>query len=226
MSQAELIKSLAERAEALVGKKTEEKPAEKVEVKTEAKLEVKKAEGSEKPIEKKVEKSDAKEKEGEVKAESDSDKVSISKEDFELLKKAKEDCEKAKLEKAQKDHKELIKSAVIEATKDKDDKIEKLEKTLGEVSEGLKKLAASPVNAHAGTNEELLKSMQAIEKSGGENAKPAFTKTDRMRAAMELVAEGNVNVTAQDVAQIKLSDNVSDPYAKADIEQRLIKNSK
>jgi hypothetical protein len=159
-----------------------------------------------------------------------SEKIEISKEDFEILQKAKaakdEAAKEEVLKKARAEQATLIKSIVIEATKEIREDNTKLskslsetQKSLGETQELLKKALSKPKPRQS------VSSVAVLEKSFGGNApedkkgQETFSKSDMLDAAERLVKAKKLPVEAA----IELEDTgfVYNPRYRALLEQEL-----
>jgi hypothetical protein len=149
-----------------------------------------------------------------VKAESD--KIEITKEEFELLKKAKADREEEVLKKAKTEQADLIKAAVVSATEEIKKENETLKKSIQETQELVKAMAGKPQPSKAVT------SIAALEKSfGSEQNPPAqerFSKAEILDAAEELCKSGAISV--EQVIELENSGSAS-AEVKAAIEKQL-----
>lgn len=148
-----------------------------------------------------------------------SEKIEISKEDFELLAKAKAEREEKALKKAREEQATLIKSVVLEATKEIRKENADLRKSLDETQNMLKKALSRPVQ------QKSVSSVQALEKSFGKNDPSAqhepetFSKSEMLDAAERLVMRKEL----PDVALIELEDtgSVINPEYRSAIEREL-----
>lgn len=148
-----------------------------------------------------------------------SDKIEVSKEDFELLQKAKSDREAEVLKKAKDEQRSLIKSVVLEATKEIRSENAELKKSLNDTQEMLKKALKQP------KVQKSISSVNALEKSFGGNSPDSkdesktFSKSEMLDAAEVLVKSGKLPVEA--AIELEDTGSVFNPSYRAAIEQEL-----
>ena len=145
------------------------------------------------------------------------DEVVISKEDFEILKKAKADAEEAEANKAKDEQEALIKAMVSEQTED-------LKKALNDSTELMKSLAKE--NAELKSRPKMQKSFtsiqefDSIEKAGPVNK--SFTKSEMLDAAEELAKSGDIRI--DQVIELENNGTIYEQEARQKIEKYLNKN--
>lgn len=146
----------------------------------------------------------------------------VSEEDFELLQKAKKAKEAATLRKAQEDNSNLIKSAVVEATKGLKDENAALKKSIDETQALLKSIAKRPQPSKAVTN------VAALEKGFGNGSEPtsqskSFSKSEMLDVAESLVKSNGL--TVEQVIELEDTGYIYDAGARSRLEHA-IKNRK
>jgi len=146
----------------------------------------------------------------------------VTEEEYELLQKAKADQKEETLRKAVREQKDLIKSAVIEATKPLADENEALRKSLNETQELVKSMARKPQPRKS------VSSVQVLEKSfqdgaEGGNKAETFTKSEMLDTAEELVKSNQLNI--DHVVELENTGYIFEPRARAVLEKAL-KNRK
>jgi hypothetical protein len=150
-----------------------------------------------------------------------SEKIEITKEEFEILAKAKADAKAETLRKAREEQATLIKAIVVEATKEIRSENAELRKSLGETKEMLAKALRQPKQRQS------VSAVSALEKSFGDNTPEAkkageekFTKSEMLDAAERLVGAGKIPV---EVA-IELEDTgfIYNPSHRKALEQELV----
>lgn len=155
------------------------------------------------------------------------DKVEVSKEDFEILQKAKADSAKAikdeELKKVEEKQSDLIKSAVAAATEVSRTENQELRKSLQETQELVKAIASKPQRRKSVDN------IQAMEKSfGDEGQKPnskEFSMDDMQDAAEELVKSKTPGFTLEHAIELDDSGSILDPTARKCLEKQLRKRN-
>lgn len=149
-----------------------------------------------------------------------SEKIEVSKEDFELLTKAKADKEAEVLKKAQEEQRDLIKSAVAEATKDIKSENESLKKALGETQDLIKAVLRKPVQRKS------IDSIQTLEKGfgvGDEAKEEHFTKSDMLNAAEKLVETKEFGI--EQVSELELTGYLANPQHRKMLEDKLTRKN-
>lgn len=131
------------------------------------------------------------------------------------LKKAKEESAKEEaLKKAREEQRDLIKSAIAEATAEIRKENEELKKSLTEQSEMIKAMANKPVRRKSIDN------VAALEKSQAEDSKPeTFSKSEMLDKAEELFKSGALK--ADHVIELENTGFIYDPTARATLEKAL-----
>jgi len=164
--------------------------------------------------------------ETEAKAE---DKVEVSKEDYEILQKAKADSIKAikdeELKKVEEKQSDLIKSAVAEATKASQAENEELRKSLQETQELVKAIASKPQRRKSVDNIHAMeKSFGGAEQEELQKAKAnEFTMEDMQDAADELVKSQTPGFNIEHAIELDDSGSIQDPQARKLLEKQLRK---
>lgn len=141
-----------------------------------------------------------------------------AKEDAEAeeLRKAEEKAEQEKLEKARKEQESLIKSAVTEALAPLQKENEELKKSLRDQGELVKAIASQPQRPKSITGiEQLEKSQDPDLKEGPES----FSKAEVKDAAFELAKSGKISEDA--AYEIDMTGTTSDMEARARVEKYL-----
>lgn len=151
-----------------------------------------------------------------------SDKIEISKEDFEILQKAKKDREEEVMRKAKQEQADLIKSvvasAVAEATKPLREENSKLSKKLDDAGKILTAIRKQP------RQQKSITKVGAIEKSfGGDQSEEqtTFSKAEMLDAAEELVK--SKKITVEQAIELENNGYIFDPNARRALEQHLKK---
>lgn len=139
--------------------------------------------------------------------------IEISKEDYDLLIKAKEEQKQENLKKAKEDQEVLVKAAVEEATGE-------LKKDLKEALDLVKSLSKKPQNRKSISN------IQAVEKGFGSNSSEGkteyFSKSEMLDAAEKLVKSGDF--AADDVIELEMTGRMYDSEKRGRLERELKRN--
>lgn len=148
-----------------------------------------------------------------------SEKFEITKEEYELLQKAKKAQEEEVLKKAEERQSTLIKSAVIEATKAFRDENTQLKKSLEETQTLVKAMAKKPQPRKS------ISDIQSLEKSfdGGQpgTQKTSYSKEEMMDVAEELVK--SKKLTLEQAIELEDTGYLYDATARATLERELRK---
>lgn len=148
-----------------------------------------------------------------------SDKIEVSKEDYELLQKAKKAQQEEELRKARQEQTDLIKSAVKEATKSITDENAALKKSLEETQALVKAFAKKP------QAQKSISSVQALEKSfdqtGGQPVQKSFSKSEMLDVAEELVK--SKQLTVEQAIELEDTGYIFDPSARGVFEAAMRK---
>lgn len=142
--------------------------------------------------------------------------VEVSKEDFEILQKAKAQQAEEILRKAKEEQSTLIKSAVNEATSALKKENEELKKSFKETQELIKSMAKKPQPRKS------VASVQVLEKSftgPDEGGQKAFTKSEMLDVAEKLVKSKQLSV--DHVIELEDTGFIFDPGARAVLERAL-----
>lgn len=146
-----------------------------------------------------------------------SNKVEISKEEFEAYQAFKKsEAEKIKsevLQKARQEQVDLIKSAVIEATADIRKENDELRKSLQESSDLIKSIANKPQSRKAITQ------VQAVERFEKSQTSQNFSKSELLDVAEALVKSGDLEDTH--VIELEQTGYIFDPTARGILERKL-----
>jgi hypothetical protein len=137
----------------------------------------------------------------------------ISKEDFEILKKAKTQKVEEELRKAKKEQTTLIKSAIFDATSALRKENEQLRKSFQETQELIKSMARKPQPRKS------VAGVQVLEKSfeGQEAAQSnTFSKSEMLDVAEALVKSKQLSV--EDVIELEDTGYIYNPASRAKLE--------
>lgn len=137
-------------------------------------------------------------------------------EEYQQLKKAKEEAEQLKKAEVEKNEKEaLIKAAVDAETQDLKKSLEEIKKVAQEQSALLKSLAKTPVQAKS------IQGIESLEKSSYEEAQKTFSKADMLDAAEELVKSGTFSSDV--VTELEMTGTIYNKEYRKAVERQLNK---
>ena len=142
------------------------------------------------------------------------DKVTVSKEDFEILQKAKADAEAAKEAEANSKQEELIKAMVTEQTSELKKALEDSTSLVKALAEENKELKSRPKVQKSITS---IQEFDTIEKSG--SVAKSFSKSEMLDAAEELAKSGDIRI--DQVIELENNGTIYDPSARQKIEKHL-----
>lgn len=156
------------------------------------------------------------------------DTIEISKEDYELLQKAKKDREEESLRKARQEQTDLIKSAVTEAVTTATEGLRKenqeLKKSLEEQSTLVKAIAKKPQPRKSiSTVQAMEKSFAPAQPEGGPQEPKAFSKSEMMDVAEELVKAKKL--TVEQAIELEDTGYIFDKEARQVFERELKKRA-
>jgi len=144
-------------------------------------------------------------------------KKSLSEEEYQEyqeLKKSKEEAEKEEvLKKAKQEQSDLIKSAIIEATKEIRDENSELHKKLEEQGELIKSMANKPQKSKAITN------INAVEKSFSDKKEDTLSKAELLDIAEDLVKSKKLSM--ENVIELENTGYIYDKDARKTLEREV-----
>ena len=155
-------------------------------------------------------------KEGEVKPD---EKVEISKEDFSLLEKVKKEKEAEGVAKKEDETKEVFKKALAEHSKERDERLDKVEKSLSDLARFFKDLVIRPKSE----TQAILKNLSPVEKHGKESnpGSKRITQKEAEATAFELVKSGRLD--NDHYLELCSTRHISDNGARHTLENELNK---
>ena len=155
-------------------------------------------------------------KEGEAKSD---EKIEISKEDFSLLEKVKKEKEAEGVAKKEDETKEVFKKALAEHSKERDERLDKVEKSLSDLARFFKDLVIRPKSE----TQAILKSLAPVEKHGKESnpGSKRITRKEAEATAFELVKGGKLD--NDHYMELCSTQRISDSGARHTLENELNK---